>query len=214
MVQRHREDKTKVQHKHFYEPKLGHGLKHDPMSSIVGPRVIGWIGTQSVEGVFNLAPYSFCTMFNYRPPIIGFASVGYKDSARNAIETGVFTWNLATRSLAEQVNLSSIEQPVDEFALTGLTPQLGERVAAPYVAESPVSLECKVSQHFELTGSDGVGAGSWMVLGEVVAVHIATEHIRDGVYHCASAHPVLRGGGPKDYYEITDDTLFGLYRPR
>lgn len=184
------------------------------MSAIVGPRVIGWIGTQSTDGVLNLAPYSFCTMFNYRPPIIGFSSVGYKDSARNAISTGVFTWNLATRALAEQVNLSSIEQPVDEFAFTGLTPRMGDKVAAPYVAESTVSLECRVSQHFELTGSDGKGAGAWMVFGEVVAVRIATEHICDGVYHCASAHPVLRGGGPKDYYEITDDTLFGLYRPR
>src|SRR5690625_5655553 len=73
---------------HFYEPKKGHGLPHDPMNAIVGPRVIGWIGTRSQQGVLNLAPYSFFNLFNYRPPILGFSSIGYKDSVRNAIETG------------------------------------------------------------------------------------------------------------------------------
>ena len=58
---------------HFYEPKNGHGLPHDPFNAIVGPRPIGWIGSVSASGVPNLAPYSFFNAFNYTPPIIGFA---------------------------------------------------------------------------------------------------------------------------------------------
>jgi len=73
-----------------YEPKNGHGLPHDPFNSIVGPRAIGWISTKSRVGVCNLAPYSFFNAFNYVPPIIGFSSIGYKDTVRNVQETGEF----------------------------------------------------------------------------------------------------------------------------
>ncbi|MFX7140009.1 flavin reductase family protein, partial [Acinetobacter baumannii] len=69
---------------HRYEPRHGHGLAHDPIPSILGPRPIGWISTLNAAGRPNLAPYSFCNIFNYRPPIVAFASVGKKDSVRNA----------------------------------------------------------------------------------------------------------------------------------
>ncbi|HEX8602407.1 MAG TPA: flavin reductase family protein, partial [Pseudoduganella sp.] len=85
---------------HFYEPREGHGLRHDPFNAIVGPRPIGWISSSSADGILNLAPYSFFNAFNYVPPIVGFASIGYKDTLRNVRETGVFVWNLATRPLA------------------------------------------------------------------------------------------------------------------
>lgn len=75
---------------HFYEPQNGHGLSHDPFNAIVGPRPIGWISSISAAGQVNLAPYSFFNAFNYRPPIVGFCSIGWKDSIRNVTETGEF----------------------------------------------------------------------------------------------------------------------------
>jgi flavin reductase (DIM6/NTAB) family NADH-FMN oxidoreductase RutF len=72
---------------YFYQPSQGHGLPHDPLNAIIGPRPIGWIASQDAEGQRNLAPYSFFNCFNYRPPIIGFASSGWKDSVRNIVET-------------------------------------------------------------------------------------------------------------------------------
>lgn len=199
---------------HFYEPLKGHGLRHDPISGIVGPRVIGWIGSQDKAGNQNLAPYSFCNIFNYQPPIIAFSSVGFKDSVRNAIETGVFTWNLANRELAERMNQSSTMQTVDEFQFANLTPISSKLINAPRVGESLVSIECKMTKHFQLTDHKGEHINTWMVLGEAIAVHISPELIKDGIYHCASARPILRGGGPGDYYEITDDTLFDMRRPK
>ena len=72
---------------HFYEPRLGHRLPHDPFNAIVAPRPIGWISTRSASGALNLAPYSFFNAFNYTPPIIGFSSVGFKDTLRNVEQT-------------------------------------------------------------------------------------------------------------------------------
>ncbi|AMP37658.1 flavin reductase family protein [Ralstonia solanacearum] len=199
-----------------YAIQAGHGLPHDPIPAILGPRPIGWISTRDAEGRLNLAPYSFFNIFNYKPPLVAFSSVGKKDSVRNAEATGEFVYNLATRPLAEQVNQTSIDAPpgVDEFALTGLTPARCIEVAAPRVAQSPVSLECKVTQVQQLAGIDGVALNTWMVFGEVVAVHIDRALLRDGIYDTAAAQPILRAGGPADYFEVLPQGRFRMYRPR
>lgn len=201
---------------HSYQPRNGHGLPHDPFNAIVGPRPIGWISTQSAAGARNLAPYSFFNAFNYVPPIVGFASIGYKDTVRNVEETGEFVWNLATRSLAEAMNQSCAAVPpeVDEFQLAGLTPLASTQVAPPRVAESPVSFECRRTQILQLQGADGAQVPTWLVLGEVVAIHIDKALLKDGIYDTAAAGHILRAGGPADYFTVGPEQLFKMYRPR
>ena len=201
---------------HFYEPSKGHGLPHDPFNAIVGPRPIGWISSHNEEGHLNLAPYSFFNAFNYTPPIIGFASIGEKDSLRNIRQTREFCWNLTTRALAEQMNLScaAVAPDVNEFELTGLTPVASRCIAVPRVLQSPVSFECRLTQIVQLQGADGVLVPTWLVLGEVVGVHIAQHLLQNGIYDTASSDTVLRGGGPADYFTVTKDNLFKMFRPR
>jgi len=201
---------------HFYEPRLGHGLPHDPFNAIVGPRPIGWISSHDAQGHLNLAPYSFFNAFNYTPPIVGFSSIGFKDTVRNVQQTGEFAWNLATSPLAEAMNASCAAVPpeVNEFELAGLTPVASRVISVPRVAESPVSFECRVTQIIQLQGADGTQADSWLTLGEVVAIHIAKSLLKNGVYDTAAAQPILRGGGPADYFSIGPEQLFRMFRPR
>jgi flavin reductase (DIM6/NTAB) family NADH-FMN oxidoreductase RutF len=201
---------------HFYEPVLGHGLPHDPFNAIVGPRPIGWISTRDANGIANLAPYSFFNAFNYTPPIVGFSSIGPKDSLLNIRETGVFGWNLTTRPLADQMNASSAAAPkgIDEFKLAGLSALPGRVLDVPLVEQSPVRFECRCTQIVQLETIDGDAIQTWMVLGEVVGVHIDKALLCDGVYDTAAAHPVLRGGGMVDYFEISSDAYFQMHRPR
>jgi flavin reductase (DIM6/NTAB) family NADH-FMN oxidoreductase RutF len=201
---------------HSYEPRSGHGLPHDPIPSILGPRPIGWISSRGIDGRLNLAPYSFFNVFNYEPPIVAFSSVGWKDSVRNVRDLGEFVCNLATRALAERMNVTSAAVPsdVDEFSLAGLTPVDSKVISVPRVAESPVALECRVCQVFQLEGADTALIDTWMVLAEVVAVHIDESLLEDGVYDTAAARPILRGGGPADYFEITPQARFRMRRPR
>ena len=200
---------------HSYEPRKGHGLPHDPFNAIVGPRPIGWISTCNAQGALNLAPYSFFNAFNYVPPIVGFASIGAKDTLRNIEETGEFVCNLATRDLAEAMNQSCAAVPpeVSEFELAGLTPLASEKVRPPRVAESPVTFECRSTQIVQLQGTDGEKVPTWLVLGEVVAVHIAKALLKDGVYDTAGAGHILRGGGPADYFTVGPEQLFRMHRP-
>lgn len=200
---------------YFYQPAHGHGLSHDPLNAIIAPRPIGWIASQDAAGRRNLAPYSFFNCFNYRPPIIGFASSGWKDSVRNIAETGEFVWNLATRDLAEAMNETSASLPhgEDEFARAGLTPAESRLVGVPRVAESPVNFECRLSQCIQLTTANGSPLESWLVLGEVVAVHIDETLLEDGIYQTAKARPILRAGGPSAYYTLEEVQRFDMIRP-
>lgn len=200
---------------YFYQPSHGHGLPHDPLNAIIGPRPIGWIASLDSYGQRNLAPYSFFNCFNYRPPIIGFASCGWKDSVQNIIETKEFVWNLATRPLAVAMNetSASIPRDEDEFVRAGLTPAPSRMINAPRVGESPVNFECRLSQCIQLTTAAGVSIESWLVLGEVVAVHIDESLLEEGIYQTAKAQPILRAGGPSAYYGIDESLRFDLVRP-
>jgi len=200
---------------HYYEPKNGHGLRHDPFNAIVAPRPIGWISSRGANGNVNLAPYSFFNGFCYVPPIIGFSSTSWKDSVANIEETREFVWNLATMDLARQMNATAahVARGVSEFEIAGLTPVSGKLVNVPRVAESPVSFECRLTQIIQLQGANGEKAQAWLTLGEVVAVHIDKAMIKDGVYQTALARPIVRAGRKGDYFEIRPEAMFEMTRP-
>ncbi|WP_026375352.1 flavin reductase family protein [Aestuariibacter salexigens] len=201
---------------HTYRPSEGHGLKHNPFASIIAPRPIGWISSKDALGNVNLAPYSFFNAFNYTPPIIGFSSVGYKDTVSNISETGEFCWNFVSQSLAIKMNQTSkaVASECDEFELAGLTKKPSSEISVPHVQESPVVMECKKSQIVQLSSAAGETVESYMVLGEVVCVHIHQDMIKDGVFDLLKADPVLRAGGQGDYFTLSAQHMFEMIRPQ
>lgn len=108
---------------------------------------------------------------------------------------------------------ASVGSEVDEFALSGLTPAASNVVKVPRVLEAPVSFECRLSQLIQLESADGETLDNWLVLGEVVGVHIDQHLLEEGIYQTALAEPILRAGGPTTYYTINDGVRFDMERP-
>lgn len=204
-----------VKDMHSYNPAKGHGLKHDPFNAMIAPRPIGWMSSMGAKGNLNLAPYSFFNAFNYKPPILGFSSNGWKDTVRNIKETGEFVWNLSTMPLAEAMNISSADMPpeVSEFDKAGLTPVPSSVVKVPRVGEARAAMELKLIRIIQLETKEGAPLENWMILGEVVAVHIDKSLIQDGVYITGLAHPIARAGRKGDYFEIKPENMFDMPRP-
>jgi len=196
----------------FYEPRNGHGLPHDPFKAIIAPRPIGWISTVDGAGKTNLAPYSFFNAVHSNPPMLMFTSESMKHSAANAIATGEFVFNLVSRDLFDAMNISSGDFPaeVSEFEAAGLTAAPCRMVKAPRVASSPASLECKVVSHAQLQDVNGKALQGWIIIGQVVGVHIQDSYIRDGRFDTALAQSVARCGY-RDYSAVTE--LFEALRP-
>ena len=81
------------------------------------------------------------------------------------METGEFVLNLTTEKMAGAVDLCGVKsgRDCDKWKLSGLTPEKARKVKAPLVKESPVSIECKVTEVKKL-GSHN------MFLAEVLCV--------------------------------------------
>ncbi|MBO5399722.1 MAG: flavin reductase family protein [Alistipes sp.] len=86
--------------------------------------------------------------------------------------TGEFVINLTTASLARATDWCGVRsgRDYDKFSEMGLKAESAAVVKAPVVAESPVSIECRVRQVIELGSHD-------MFLADVVNVLVDEEYI-------------------------------------
>ena len=87
-------------------------------------------------------------------------------------ETKEFVVNLTTKQLCRVTDYCGVRsgRDVDKFQEMHLTPQPSEKVKAPGIAESPVNIECRVTQVLELGTHD-------MFLAEVVAVRVDDDYM-------------------------------------
>jgi flavin reductase (DIM6/NTAB) family NADH-FMN oxidoreductase RutF len=181
--------------------------------STVAPRPIAWVSTCNLEGQTNLAPFSFFQALSGTPPLV-MLSVGRregrpKDTLRNIQDTGEFVINMVDETVAERMNLTSGEYgpDVDEFALTQLTRAPSEVVSVPRVAESPVSMEARLTQIVPLTGSDYS-----IIVGEIVRWHITDGLLApDGLIDIARIRPIARLA--RDEYTKFGE-VFEMIRPK
>jgi flavin reductase (DIM6/NTAB) family NADH-FMN oxidoreductase RutF len=197
----------------FYEPRNGHGLSHDPFRAIVAPRPIGWITSIGADGNVNLAPYSFFNGVSNFPPMVAFCSEGYKDSIKNIEETREFVANLATLPLKDGMNETSraVDREINEFETSGLKAAPSNLVKPPRVADTPAALECKVTEIFDLKDLDGKTSEHWLVVGQVVGVHLDERCITaDGLFDIVAAQTIARCGY-WDYTQVT--STFRMRRP-
>jgi flavin reductase (DIM6/NTAB) family NADH-FMN oxidoreductase RutF len=198
----------------FYEPHARDRnlLPHDPFKALIAPRPVGWISTMSPEGEVNLAPYSFFNAFSGAPPLVGFCSEGFKDSAAFAEASGEFVWNMANWDLRMEMNATSAPLPrgSSEFVHAGLETAPCQLVKGPRVKASPAALECKVTQIVQLQDMNGVQTDRYLVMGQVIGVHLDEACLRDGVMDITLMKPIARCGY-QDYSVV--DKVFAVRRP-
>jgi flavin reductase (DIM6/NTAB) family NADH-FMN oxidoreductase RutF len=188
---------------------------HELMMSAIAPRPVVMVSTVGENGVFNLAPFSNVMTLSLDPVLIGLV-IGRrrdgqkKDTIKNIEFSREFVLNIVDDKLGKPMNKASFEYPPDvsEFKETGLTALKSEFVKAPRVAESPVTIECKLSQILEF---GKLPANSHMVVGEVIIVHIKDDLWSGEFIEPAKLHAIGRVGGQDSYCRTSD--IFELLRP-
>lgn len=111
-------------------------------------------------------------------------------------ETGEFVVNLVTKELAYATDFCGVRsgREVDKFREMKLTELSMEHVSAPGIAESPLNLECKVTEIKELGSHD-------LFLAEVVGVTIDDKYMDEtGRFHLNDAGLVSYSHG--EYFEL------------
>ncbi|GGG73195.1 flavin reductase family protein [Paenibacillus radicis (ex Gao et al. 2016)] len=181
------------------------------------PRPIAFVTTLSEEGVLNAAPFSFFNIVSSNPPLISVSvqrkNGDRKDTARNAIGKGQFVVHIADESFLEPLNATAASLPPDESEVeaAGLTPVVSVRIAVPGVAEARIRMECTLEQALELGGDAEGGPACDLLIGRVVAYHIADSlYDENGHIDPRKLQPVSRLAG-HDYAGLGD--IFTVERP-
>jgi flavin reductase (DIM6/NTAB) family NADH-FMN oxidoreductase RutF len=154
--------------------------------STVMPRPIALVSTLSADGTANAAPFSFFNVFSNAPPLLVIGIEGnkrgdgrpHKDTAENIRRSGEFVVNLVSYAMVQPMVVCAIDFPEGQSELTeaGLTALPSKQIAAPRIAESPVSFECRLYSHTDLPFDRTI------VTGEILHLHIHDDAI-DGNLH-------------------------------
>jgi flavin reductase (DIM6/NTAB) family NADH-FMN oxidoreductase RutF len=183
-------------------------LRYKLLSSTVTPRPIAWVSTLNSDGMRpNAAPFSFFNVFGEDPPVVAFAILSRsmndrKDTGNNVRQHGEFVVNLVSEDNLDRMNITAIdfEPGTSEFDEAGLTPLPSLKIRTPRIAESRVSLECRLMQIINL------GQMRSMVMGEVLAMHIRDDAVIDADrgYIDTPGLRVVGRGGPNSYVKTTE----------
>ena len=185
------------------------------LMSVVVPRPIALVTTVDGDGQVNAAPFSYFNAVSADPPtlVLGIGpseggGPGPKDTLRNIQAVGEFVVNMVDEAMAERMNVTAFAFPpgVSELDQAGLTAAPAVASRPPLIAESPVSLECRLVQAITL------GPASTLVIGRVGHLHVRDDLI-DAERHYIlgeKMHLVARMHG-RGWYARTSD-LFQMER--
>ena len=163
------------------------------MISAIVPRAIAFVSTTNGKGRTNAAPFSYFTGVSSSPPTLLICSSrrrdGLKDTHRNIVETGEFVVNVVVQEIMDAVVIGGTDHPPDvsEIDLASLRTGPGVKVRAPILLDSPVNMECRLSQTLEV-------AGTAILLGEIVWMHVRDDLVAE--------RPAAGGGPPSMVIDV------------
>ena len=180
----------------------------------ITPRPIAWISTLSVDGVANIAPYSFFNVASCNPPILWYSQVNPKhgqdkDTLRNLIETKQCAVHIVNSQLLEKMNLSCalLAAEQSEFEFAQIESESSHTVAALAVKHAPIRYECHLREVIQLSS---LPSGGTVVLLDVKSIYV-DDHVWDGqMIDQQRLDSVGKMGG--DFYSLSTD-LHKLSRP-
>jgi flavin reductase (DIM6/NTAB) family NADH-FMN oxidoreductase RutF len=72
----------------------------------------------------------------------------------------------------------------------------------------------RLTEIIQLKNQSQTRMETWLVLGEVVAVHISKHLLNKGEFDTFGAGIILRAGGLSAYVEVTPQSRFNMKRPK
>ncbi len=155
------------------------------------PLPVVMVSVADKEGKNNIITIAWAGTICSNPPMVSISVRPERYSYDIIKETEEFVINLTTKDLTYATDYCGVKsgRDVDKFKEMGLTALPGKEVKAPLIAESPVNIECKVTQVIPLGSHD-------MFLAEVVAVHVDEKYMdENGKFHLDKAEPIAYSHG-------------------
>ncbi len=148
------------------------------------------------KGNTNLITVAWAGTICTNPPMLSISVRPNRFSHHMIEETGEFVVNLTTKELVYATDYCGVKsgRDVDKWKEAKLTPVASEVVKAPCIKESPVNIECRVTQVDRLGSHD-------LFLAEVAAVHVDDAYMDEhGAFHLSQAQPIVYCHG--EYFDL------------
>lgn len=139
------------------------------------------------KGNINIITVAWAGTICTNPPMLGISVRPNRFSHHMIEETGEFVVNLTTRELVYATDYCGVKsgKDVDKWQEMKLTPAASDVVKAPCIKESPVNIECRVTEIKRLGSHD-------LFLAEVAAVHVDDAYMdKNGAFHLSQAAPIV-----------------------
>ena len=160
------------------------------------PLPVVMVSVRDRKGKDNIITVAWAGTVCSDPPMVSISVRKERYSYEIIRETGEFVINLVNRELVRAADYCGVKsgRDTDKFKEMGLTAQPSRYVGAPGIGESPVNLECRVTNRLELGSHD-------MFLARVEGVAIDGKYMDEkGKFHLNDSGLVSYSHG--EYFEL------------
>ncbi len=172
------------------------GKQHWKPGNMLNPVPAVMVSVTDKEGKSNIITVAWAGTVCTNPPMVSISVRPSRYSYHNLEETGEIEINLTNESLVKACDYCGVVsgRDVDKFAKTGLTPIPMEHVHAMGIEESPVNMECKITEKREL-------GSHTMFIAEVVGVTVDDQYMDEtGKFHINESGLVMYSHG--EYFAL------------
>lgn len=172
------------------------GKQHWKPGNMLNPVPAVMVSVTDKEGKSNIITVAWAGTVCTNPPMVSISVRPSRYSYQILEETGEFVINLTNESLVKACDYCGVVsgRDVDKFAKTGLTPIPMEHVHAMGIEESPVNMECKITEKREL-------GSHTMFIAEVVGVTVDDQYMDEtGKFHINESGLVMYSHG--EYFAL------------
>lgn len=149
------------------------------------------VTSRNAEGKDNVCTVAWAGTVCTNPPMLSISLRPSRLSYTYIKETGVFVVNLTTEALAYATDYCGVicGRDKDKFASAHLTKEEADEISCSMIAESPVSIECRVVKTLEL-------GSHTMFVADVVAVHADEKYMDEkNKFELSKAEPIVYSHG-------------------
>lgn len=182
-------------------------------TSLPGAKPICLVGTKSLSGITNLAPFSSITHLGSSPMLIAMITrpdTVDRNTLRNILDTESWTLNHVHAQILEQAHQCSARYPVEisEFSAVGITEHFHPEITAPFVKESRIRYALGLEDIVDIKANS-----TKMIIGRVQLIDIPDDALQsDGSLNLIESNS-LASTALDTYFSLSKVAQFGYAKP-
>ncbi|MGB3588974.1 MAG: flavin reductase [Tunicatimonas sp.] len=181
------------------------------INSLTGFKSVALIGSQSTEGITNLAVFSQIIHVGANPPLIGILFRPHtvpRHTLQNILDTKNFSINHIRKDFVEKAHHTSARWDISEFEGAKLTPAYIDDFSAPFVSEASIKMGLTYVEHYTLQSNETI-----FLVGEIQKIVLPENCIAtDGFINLVGAG-TMTCSGLDAYHEVQNPVRLTYAKP-